>query len=71
MRHVHGHVDLKLIDDPAEIAKSDSPLGKSFIIITAGDVEIAVTTNIAEMIGGAGSGLRKRREDAERRRKGN
>lgn len=64
---VIGVVDLKLIDDPAEIERCQSPKGKPFIRLTTPDgVSIDITTNIAEMIGGAGSGLRKRWEDRMR-----
>lgn len=48
---------------------SDSPLGKSYLRATfpteTGDVTVCISTNLAEMIGGAGAGLRKRREDLE------
>lgn len=62
---VHGHAVLLLIDDPAEIAKAaDPPKGKPFLHLTFDDgTTVAITTNLAEMIGGAGAGLRKRWED--------
>lgn len=63
---VHTAIDLKVIDDPDEIARCGSPKGKPFLRLTTldgGTVTLDITTNIAEMIGGAGAGVRKRWED--------
>jgi hypothetical protein len=61
---VHGHAVVMLIDDPSEIAKADSPKGKPYLHLVFDDgTTIAISTNLAEMIGGAGAGLRKRWED--------
>lgn len=51
MHVVHGRADLLIIDDPIE----------PFLRITfPGLPPVDITTNIAEMIGGAGAGCRKR-----------
>lgn len=66
MIKVNSTVDLRLVKEPDEIANSDSPKGKPFIVITFPDgTKQAITTNIAEMIGGAGAGMRKAREELE------
>jgi len=45
-------------DDPG-----DPKTGKPYLLLGFDDKVIATTTNLAEMIGGAGSGARKRWED--------
>lgn len=63
---IHTSAQIDLIDDEVEIRKVGSPLGKPFLRMTFGDQTVDITTNLAEMIGGAGSGLRKRHEDSLR-----
>ena len=61
-RIVNGYAKLNLIDDPKECERS--PKRKPFIRAEFEDgTVVEMTTNIAEMIGGAGAGLRKRWED--------
>jgi len=58
---VHGRAQLLIVDDPAEIAVNESPAGKPFLRVTFPGLDpIDITTNIAEMIGGAGAGCRQR-----------
>ena len=69
--HVIGNVTIKVVASPEAIASSDSPKGKSFLLLQFPDGrEYAITTNLAEMIGGAGAGVRKRREDIDAARSG-
>lgn len=52
-----------VVDDPDEIRRCGSPLGKPFLRIRfQNHVVVEMSTNLAEMIGGAGAGLRKRGE---------
>lgn len=66
-----GAARVVCIDDPKEIANHGSPHGKSFLRVTFEDpvtgarVTVNLSTNLAEMIGGAGAGLRQRREAAQ------
>jgi hypothetical protein len=61
---VEGIASLFVIDDPDEIAASDSPGGKPFLRVEFNNgVKVSLSTNLAEMIGGAGAGVRKRYED--------
>lgn len=67
VEHVHSHVSTVVVADPAEIARSDSPLAKSYLRITftmldGSTVTHAISSNLAEMIGGLGAGVRGRRE---------
>lgn len=56
-------VVIEVVSDKAEIAKSNSPLAKPYLVIRFPDgSKQALTTNVAEMIGGAGKGVRERRE---------
>lgn len=58
---VHGIADVEIIDNPAEIAALGSPAGKPFLRVTfPGLPPINITTNLAEMLGGAGAGCRQR-----------
>jgi hypothetical protein len=60
---VHGQVQVNTVDDPAEAVLAGSPLGKPFLRLEFPDgVVVNITTNLAEMIGGCGSGLRQRHE---------
>lgn len=68
MIKVQGMCQVNVISDPKQIAKSDSPNGKPFLSLTfENGVTVHVTTNLAEMIGGAGAGLRHRTEDEKKR----
>jgi hypothetical protein len=63
---VRGMCTVDIVDDPKAIAAGNSPKGKPFLRLTFPGLEpIDITTNLAEMIGGAGAGLRKRQEDEE------
>ena len=56
---IHGNCQITIKDN-------DPATGKQFLCLTFDDgVQVNITTNIAEMIGGAGAGVRKRREDLE------
>lgn len=58
---VQGIARIEVIDDPGEIAVSGSPDGKPFLRVGFADgVTVDITTNLAEMIGGCGAGLRQR-----------
>lgn len=58
---VQGRAKLEIIDDPNEIMKNESPAFKPFLRITFDNgFTVDISTNIAEMIGGAGAGIRKR-----------
>jgi hypothetical protein len=60
---VHGVCDVEIIDDP-RITEIVSPHGKPFLRLRFNNnVVLDITTNLAEMIGGAGAGLRLREED--------
>jgi hypothetical protein len=60
---VQGIADVEIVSDPAEIANAKSPKGKPFLRIKfEGGVSVDITTNLAEMIGGAGAGTRLRYE---------
>ena len=62
---LHTTLRIQLVDDPAAIAAAGSPHGKPFLRLIAPDgTALEVTTNIAEMIGGAAKGLRERYEEA-------
>lgn len=67
MTTVIANCQIDVVDDEVKIREANSPLGKSFLQLTfpSGEV-LCITTNLAEMIGGAGKGLRLRREDAAR-----
>jgi hypothetical protein len=59
--HVHGTATIRIIDDPETIATiSDAPFGKPYLRLTIGETTVAVTTNLAEMIGQTGAGVRER-----------
>lgn len=59
--------DVLIIDDPRLIQLEDSPLGKPYLRLKFEDgTRINITTNLAEMIGGVGAGLRKRLEDQKK-----
>lgn len=59
-----SNVSLEVINDPAEIQKANSPKGKPFLKMTFPDGrQYLMTTNVAEMIGAAGKGLRERFEE--------
>lgn len=61
---VQSHCVVLMVDDPAEIAKTDSPKGKPFLRLTFDNgITLDLTTTIAEMIGSCGTGLRLRWED--------
>lgn len=55
-----------VVDDPAELDRS--PKRKPFLRVVFDDgTVVEMTTNLAEMIGGAGAGLRMREEDKKKR----
>jgi hypothetical protein len=64
--YVYQMVDVAVIDDPDELARSG--VKKPFLLLTfrgpEGTRVAAISTNLAEMIGGCGAGLRLRVEDA-------
>lgn len=61
---INGIAELHIIDDPTEIVSNQSPAGKPFLRIKLEDGRtMDITTNLAEMIGGAGAGARLRHED--------
>jgi hypothetical protein len=61
---VQSHCDVRIVDHEGEIQIYDSPMGKPFLRLKFDTgQEVLITTNIAEMIGGIGAGLRKRMED--------
>lgn len=65
---VEGHINVSVVDDPDEIRRCNSPKGKPFLRLTFADGTVKdITTNLAEMLGGAGAGTRKRYEDSLRR----
>ena len=58
---VIGTIDVRLVDHAPSIAAAESPAGKPFLVLTAPDgTRIAISTNIAEMIGDCRAGLRNR-----------
>lgn len=60
---VHAVATVDIVDSPQEIAKAQPPKFKPFLRVTLeGLPPFDITTNLAEMIGGAGTGLRKRYE---------
>ena len=62
---VHAMCTLKIVDSGPELEAA--PLGKSFLkLIFPDGAEYCITTNLGEMIGGAATGARKRREDREK-----
>lgn len=64
MRNVQGVCDVLVIDDPALIKAQQSPSGKPFLRLTFDyGFVVDISTNLAEMIGGVGAGVRKREED--------
>lgn len=61
---VQGIAKVNVVTDPEEIRRSGSPMDKPFLRIEfANKMIVEVSTNLAEMIGGVGAGLRKRYED--------
>ncbi len=70
---VHGMLEMIVVDDREEIAKAEfygkgQPPTKPYLrLVLPGGQSIAITTNIAEMIGGAGKGLRERWEESLQR----
>jgi hypothetical protein len=62
--NVQGVCQVNAIDDEYTIRRLRSPGGKPFLRLTFEDgVVLDITTNLAEMIGGIGAGLRQREED--------
>lgn len=59
---IHGIANVRVRDG----ADCDPHTGKPYLEVTFGDVVVCMTTNLAEMLGGAGSGTRKRFEDLKR-----
>jgi hypothetical protein len=59
---VNTMLDIKIIEDPAEIAAGGSPLGKAFMRITSedGKTTMDITLNLAGMMGGIAEGTAKR-----------
>jgi hypothetical protein len=59
---VRAMCDLIIVDDPAEIARGGSPAGKPFLRLRFHEgperqiVDVDITLNLAEMIGGAARG---------------
>jgi hypothetical protein len=67
MKKVIGNCVIKPIYDDVEITRAESPLGKPFLRLEfPGGVSIPISTNLAEMIGGVGAGVRKRWEDLQK-----
>jgi hypothetical protein len=63
---VHGHVTVNAIGTPLDIEAAG--VQKPFLKLTFPDgTVIQITTNLAEKIGWAGAGVRKRHEDMIRR----
>lgn len=61
---VHAICDVLVVSDLQIIENEQSPAGKPFLRLTFEDgTKIDISTNLAEMIGGVGTGLRKRGED--------
>jgi hypothetical protein len=64
MKTVNGLAEVAMIESPEGIAKAESPLGKPFLRVKfENGLVVDMTTNLAEMLGGLGAGLRKRHED--------
>ena len=64
---VLGFVTVEIIEDPDEIARAASPLGKPFMRLTLQDGQtLDVTLNLMEMLGGAAAGTRERWEAMQR-----
>lgn len=62
MPHVQAVCDVLVIENPEELALS--PAGKPFLRLSfPNGIKVDITTNLAEMIGGCGAGLRLRLED--------
>lgn len=58
---VHGHCNVRISD--IAIDAVDENTGKPYIILEfPGGETVAITTNLAEMIGGVGAGTRERWE---------
>lgn len=55
------HVDV--VYGVVELSIYQSEVGKPVLLLKVGDTEVCITANIAEMIGGAAIGARKRWED--------
>lgn len=54
---INGMIDFRLIDDPAEIKKVGSPLGKAFARLTFEDGSVQdCTLTVLEMVGAAAQG---------------
>jgi hypothetical protein len=71
---IYGHVQLDLIGPGYTSDPGDPASGKPYLRLTFGHgqdaQQVQITTNIAEMIGGAGIGARKRWEDLQETIKG-
>jgi len=63
---IHGLVTLDVIEKPPDPASGKPYLRLKF----SDDTILCITANLAEMIGGAGRGLRERWEDAQRVNRG-
>ena len=58
---VQGYAQVNVIEDAGEVAENDSPAGKPFLRLKFSDgTAVDITTNLAEMIGGVGAGVRTR-----------
>jgi hypothetical protein len=58
---VQGHAQINIVDDPTEIREHGSPKNKPFLRVRFDDGTVVnITTNLAEMIGGCGAGVRQR-----------
>jgi len=61
---VHAVATIIVIDSPDGIERAKSPAGKPFLRVTfEGGAVVDMTTTLAEMLGGVGSGTRQRFED--------
>lgn len=65
---VQGMARVTMVDDAPQIHHYQSQGDHAFLMVTfENGVRVRISTNLAEMIGGAGSGLRQHQEDIGRR----
>jgi hypothetical protein len=63
MNEIHGIATIDIIGPGYTTDAGDPATGKPYLRVTLGEQTVCLTTNLAEMIGGAGTGARKRWDD--------